>query len=231
MGVEQSTESGQQTQQEKTDDQQDVPYTSFSVSRDSPQHGAKDSPKSGEKVQHPVSTSSNNSPSKQSAKVENIVVVRTAQRNTDSPDPELSKMHDIPTFLPIMRGALNIPNMEDPNVLDKIDSKQALMLCVRYQEHLKQCAEAVSFDQNTLANRIKEVDQSINTIMASMTERQKKFAKYAEHIQKIEEMSAVLKRVQMNVDQLVPLMDRLNSVLPDDDRLESFSMKPDKKIN
>ncbi|XP_070532726.1 BLOC-1-related complex subunit 5-like [Ptychodera flava] len=230
MGVEQSTESAQQ---DKRPDGQDVPYTSYSVSRDSPKH-TNDSPKTNEKLQ----SSKNDSPSKQTskspskqAKRESIIVVREAQKDTDSPDPELAKMQDIPTFVPIMRGALNIPNMEDPNVLDKIDSKLALVLCLRYQEHFKQCAEAVSFDQHTLTNRIKEVDQSINTIMASMTDRQKKFAKYAEHIQKVEEMSAVLKRVQMSVDQLVPLMERLNSVLPDDDRLEAFSMRPEKKVN
>ncbi len=42
-------------------------------------------------------------------------------------------------------------------------------------------------------------------------------------------MSNVLNKVKMNVEQILPLMDRLNSVLPPEDQLETFSMKPQPK--
>ena len=71
-----------------------------------------------------------------------------------------------------------------------------------------------------------QVDFAIQTIYLHLTERQKKFAKYAEQIQKINEMSSVLNRVKMSVEQTIPLMERLNSVLPVGDQLEPFSMKP-----
>ncbi|CAH1250892.1 BORCS5 [Branchiostoma lanceolatum] len=160
--------------------------------------------------------------------MKDIVVVAEGQHSYQSTDPELIKIQEIPTFLPIMRGSLNIPNMRDPDVLDKLDSKEVLKMCLRYQEHMKQCAEAVAFDQNSLTNRTKEMDFAIAALTNMMTDHQKKYAKYAEQIMKINEMSQTLKRCQMAVDQLLPLMDRLNSVLPEEQRLEPFSMRPDR---
>lgn len=87
-----------------------------------------------------------------------IVVVADGNVIEKDPDPELTKLNTIPVFYPIMRGSLNIPtSSRDLDLLDKMGHEQLLYLCVRYQEHLKQLAESVAFDQNALCVRIKEV--------------------------------------------------------------------------
>lgn len=87
-----------------------------------------------------------------------IVVVADGSNLVKDPDPELTKLNTIPSFLPIMRGSLNVAtSMRDPDILDKLDHRTLLLMCLRYQDHLKQLAEAVAFDQNALCIRIKEV--------------------------------------------------------------------------
>lgn len=208
-----------------------IPYTFYSVDRNVPPVN-KDTRAQSLARQHqqgkgsPMRGSPQRGPKVGSAD-HKIVTVSAGGSGTDqSLFYEIQKMRDIPTFLPILKGTNNIPQVEDPNQMEKMDHRQLLLLCLRYQQHLRQCAEAVTFDQNALTGRIKEVDAIIHSIMQSMVERQKRFAKHAEQIQRINEMSGTLKRVQMSVDQLIPLMDRLNSVLPDMERLEPFTMRP-----
>lgn len=203
----------------------DIPYTSYSISK--PIDG--DSPRQSPSPRLQKTKSLSKEP--QSTPKHDIVVVADGKVDDRDKDPELIKLYSIPGFMPILRGSLNVPgsSTREPEVFDRLEHRGVLLLCMRYQEHLKQLAEAVAFDQNVLCIRIKEIDLAIQRLMTSMTERQKRYAKYAEQFQKVTETSTVLTRIKMNVDQILPLMERLNSVLPPEDQLEPFSMKPANK--
>lgn len=238
MGADQSTASNQLRSQRD----EDIPYTSYSISKpidsDSPRATAarvaaqRRSPQPPSREHHPhYHQHHDNSGAHAQGAQSDIILVAEGNADNDDPDLELDKLAATPMFLPLLRASLNIPNAPqlEQETLEKLSSKQVLQLCHRYQEHMRQCSEAVAFDQNALCVRVKEVDIAISTLYNNLTDRQKKFARYAEQIKKVNEMSSVLTRVKMSVDQVIPLMERLNSVLPAEDQLEPFSMSAKSK--
>ena len=80
-----------------------------------------------------------------------IVVVTEGTRDSgNQADEALQKLADIPTFSHLLRNGEN-------DLLERMDGQALQMLCHRYQDHLRQCSEAVTFDQNSLCVRLKEV--------------------------------------------------------------------------
>lgn len=153
----------------------------------------------------------------------NIVVVKPAlpQESTDT-DVDILRLQSIPMFLPIMRGTLNLPAARDPEVLERLDPNALYRLSYRYQTHLNQCATLVADDQALLAQKIREVDSETSRLMAVMTERQKMFAKYAERLGKVHELTHQLNKCHLALNQTIDTLEILNNSLPLNQRLEPF---------
>ncbi|XP_060580726.1 BLOC-1-related complex subunit 5-like [Ruditapes philippinarum] len=217
----------------KSQRDEDIPYTSYSISK--PISG--DNPKTSPMIQgnrkraatapvQPVSRERSSTGNTPTPSKHTIVVVADGQVDLKDPDPELTRLSTIPAFYPIMRGSLNLPtSSRDLDLLEKLDPKNLLLLCLRYQEHLKQLSESVAFDQNALCIRIKEIDCMIQKLMNTMTEKQKKYAKYAEQFQRTSETVLVLNRIQDTMNDIIPKMEALNKMLPPGEQLEPFQMK------
>lgn len=230
MGSDQSSQlpAGAPGSRIKSQRDEDIPYTSYSISK--PISG--DSPKSSPRNQasRARAISQREGHGKDSTPKHDIVVVADGQTIIKDPDPELTRLGTIPAFYPIMRGSLNVPtSSRDLDLLDKLDHRNLLLLCLRYQEHLKQLGEAVAFDQNALCIRIKKIDCTIQMLMNLMSDKQKKYAKYAEQFQRASETVLVLKRIKDSVDNIIPKMERLNNMLPQEERLEPFQIKETRK--
>jgi hypothetical protein len=85
-----------------------------------------------------------------------IVVVTDGQPCLPVIDVDEQRLNAIPPFTPLLSGSI-VPSAIAVNQLTLLDMRHITALCARYQDHLHQCAEAVTFDQNALCVRIKEV--------------------------------------------------------------------------
>ncbi|XP_019875653.1 BLOC-1-related complex subunit 5 [Aethina tumida] len=200
----------------------DLPYISYTVNRP-----IGDSPKMPTSKQLIKGKSSNRRQiqSKQS-KVKsshNIVVVRGANngQNTEK-DPDVVRLQGIPMFLPIMRATLSLPAARDPEVLERLDPSPFRNLCLRYQHHLTAAANLVATEQNQITQKVREVDSELNKIVATTVDRQKRYAKYAEKLAKVQELSHQLNKCHMLLNQTLESMETLNNYLDINDRLEPF---------
>lgn len=199
----------------------DLPYISYTVNRpigDSPKHtsrgmrglrGGGGSPRRTRRRQF-------------QQRPQEVVVVREAATNTAGVDPELARLQSIPTFLPIMRGALTAPSARDPEVLERLNAGAMVELCRRYQIHLHAAAAATSHHQDNLSAKIREMDAGVSGLVSQVTERQKNFARYAEKLSQVTEVSHALARCHASLNHILESLETLNDSLPIQERLEPF---------
>lgn len=137
-------------------------------------------------------------------------------------DPDILRLQSIPMFLPIMRATLSLPAARDPEVLERLDPVPLHKLCVKYQAHLTSCSNLVATEQNQITQKVREVDSEVGRLVSGAIEKQKRFAKYAEKLSKVQELSHQLNRCHMMLNQILESMETLNNLLDIDDRLEPF---------
>ncbi|KAJ8959329.1 hypothetical protein NQ318_022015 [Aromia moschata] len=202
----------------------DLPYISYTVNRpigDSPKLTNKQLVKSKSNSRRAQQSKQNKT---KSNTAHNIVVVRGATTNTPGieKDPDVIRLQGIPMFLPIMRATLSLPAARDPEVLERLDPMPFCNLCLRYQHHLTTAANLVATEQNHLTQRIREADSEVTRMVSVASEKQRKFAKYAEKFSKVQELSHQLNRCHMLLNQTLESMETLNNYLDISDRLEPF---------
>uniref|UniRef100_H2ZJF3 BLOC-1-related complex subunit 5 n=1 Tax=Ciona savignyi TaxID=51511 RepID=H2ZJF3_CIOSA len=170
-----------------------------------------------------INSDNNRTPSKSKG----IVVVQAkSPEPIDQIEENVSKLGLCPKFLPLLPNSLAVPESRPitAELSGQLDVQSCIRACGRLQDHLNQCASAVSFDQKALETKIKEVDKVGVSVMQHMTERQRAFAKHAEHSRKVDDISTTLNRVRMNLEQTLSLVDELNMSLPEELRLEKLNL-------
>uniref|UniRef100_A0A0L8I4U2 BLOC-1-related complex subunit 5 n=1 Tax=Octopus bimaculoides TaxID=37653 RepID=A0A0L8I4U2_OCTBM len=69
------------------------------------------------------------------------------------------------------------------------------------------------------------IDYMMHVLLNSLTDRQRKYAKYTEQFQRVSETLSILNRIKGSIDNIIPKMERLNQMLPETEQLEPFTMK------
>jgi len=197
----------------------DVPYVSYTVNKpigDSPKHHGKSNERYGKGSQAFFA------PSKP-LKGRNIVVVsQKSMMDSGDEDTDVLNLQRIPLFLPIIRSSLSTTHPREPDIVDRLDTGALQRMVALLQDLMKQSAEAVAGEQHKLAAAIKEVDSQLLAIMAALTERQKQYARHAEKLARIHEVSHSLSRCQLALTTALDSVETLNGQLPPAEQLEPF---------
>ena len=172
------------------------------------------------------SNGQNRSKASDASPVGDIVVVKSGKNATKDQqivkDCDIVKLKNITTFSPLMKSSLSGNSVTDFEMINRLDSRPAHALCARYEKHLKLCADAVVFDQDAISHRVKELDSHSMSVLRKVSDRHKKLQSQMHFISTIQDVKRNIDRVEMTLQDIIPLMERLNEMLPEEDRMEPF---------
>ena len=92
-------------------------------------------------------------------------------------------------------------------------------MILRYQYHLTECAEAVSFDQGVLTKQIKETDALALRIYKSSNEKNKACEKAISQIETVKDLSNTLNQIEKNMSTVIALFKKVNKNFPMEDQI------------
>jgi hypothetical protein len=153
-----------------------------------------------------------------------IVVVSTKSKD-DQVNEELSqtnKLEYVPLFYPILKSSINL---KEDKILQQINYDQVLRLCQEFKSNMNNNAFNITKDQEAIFIEVKNLNLIVDLLMNNFYEKQKKYAKYCEQFKAVSDVSNSLKKVQRDMDEILPMIKEINSFLPDEDKLEEFTFE------
>lgn len=149
-----------------------------------------------------------------------VVVSEKQESTTSSTTGDLNKLQHVPLFYPILKSTVDI---KEDRVLFQINPEHIIRLSNHLQNHLHTCAFNVTKDQEAVTADIKNLNLVIDMLMQNFIDKQHKYAKYCDQFKIVHDLSHNLKKIQRSMDEILPMMNEINQLFPEEDRLEEFT--------
>jgi hypothetical protein len=159
--------------------------------------------------------------------VKGITVVNKLEATRESSENkpiELRKLEQLHKFWPILRSTLEYEQPME-TFEDGLSHKEVLRLCNLYKDYLSTIAQDTANQQKSLAGRMKDLEMFSAGILQQLQRRQEKIDKLLPHLQKVTEMSVQIDEARRLLGSCVPLMNKINSLLPEDEKLEQLVIR------
>jgi hypothetical protein len=147
-------------------------------------------------------------------------------------DPLFKKLQELPAFVPLMFEAEHNTNLWGKNralneIRSKLNPSSFIQISRLYEEKLRRHSESVNSEQRRLSKCVREADLSTSKLVRTLYEREKKFARNVEKLNKLNDITHTLSKCQMVLYECRQQVQTLNDMLPLDDRLEPFVWNED----
>uniref|UniRef100_A0A915PFA4 BLOC-1-related complex subunit 5 n=1 Tax=Setaria digitata TaxID=48799 RepID=A0A915PFA4_9BILA len=154
-----------------------------------------------------------------------VVKERTLDQSCSKNDDIIKRFMGIPKFYPILKSALNQPGLRDlSETIFKINARTLLRFSYRLQEHLSQCASTVAVEQELLGDAMKDVDHNISLLLMHFDDRKKSMDRFQNYLEKINDLQAHITNLRFLFEDLIPITENLNEILPEQRRLSVLNI-------
>ena len=153
------------------------------------------------------------------------IVVVSAKRSNEAKLDELNqtnKLQYVPLFYPILKSSIDL---REEKPLMQINYEQVLRLCEELKSNLNTYAFNITKDQEAIFIEVKNLNLIVDLLTNNFYDKQKKYAKYCEQFKSVYDISNSLKKIQRDMEEILPMINDVNSFLPGEDKLEHFNFE------